>query len=120
MRFLGRSNVRQLNVFDLQNLEYVVVSGARRQENRWDPTENEQVTPDDKEMVKRLFDDPMFKLEHGSIDMNKAKKMAPVINKIIKINEANWKDDFSANANLRSQFRVGVNFIPIKFYLLHH
>ena len=27
----------------IQNLDYVINSGARRQERRWDPTENEQV-----------------------------------------------------------------------------
>lgn len=29
-----------------QNLDYVILDGARRQERRWDPTQNEQVVPE--------------------------------------------------------------------------
>lgn len=39
--------------FSLKNLDYVIVSGARRQERRWDPTENEQVVPEDKGVSSR-------------------------------------------------------------------
>jgi len=45
----------------VQNLDYVIVSGARRQERRWDPTTNEQVVPEDKRVSKQLNSDPMFK-----------------------------------------------------------
>lgn len=87
-------------------MEYVIVSGARRQENRWDPTENGQVVPDDKETVKRLFDDAMFKLEHGTGDKEKSKKAASVIDKLVYRNDSKWRDDFSANCELRAQLRV--------------
>lgn len=45
----------------MQNLDYVIISGARRQERRWDPTENGQVVPDDKQVIHKLADDAMFK-----------------------------------------------------------
>lgn len=91
---------------DPGNLDYVIVSGARRQENRWDPTQNEQVVPEDKDTQKRLFDDPMYKLEHGSKDESTAKRVAPVLGRLMNRNEEAWKDDFAANAALRSKFRV--------------
>ncbi|KAK3924671.1 Coiled-coil domain-containing protein 130-like protein [Frankliniella fusca] len=91
---------------DPGNLDYVIVSGARRQENRWDPTQNEQVVPEDKDTQKRLFDDPMYKLEHGSKDESTAKRVAPVLGRLMNRNEEAWKDDFSANAALRSKFRA--------------
>lgn len=47
--------------FVLKNLEYVIISGARRQENRWDPTENGQVVPEDKSVGRKMASDPMFK-----------------------------------------------------------
>uniref|UniRef100_A0A1B6DGS5 Uncharacterized protein n=1 Tax=Clastoptera arizonana TaxID=38151 RepID=A0A1B6DGS5_9HEMI len=91
---------------DPANLDYIIVSGARRQENRWDPTQNGQVVPEDKETSRRLFDDAMFKLEHGSADQTIAKRVAPTLCKLINRNSTAWKDDFSANSALRAQFRV--------------
>ncbi|XP_034232977.1 coiled-coil domain-containing protein 130 homolog [Thrips palmi] len=91
---------------DPGNLDYVIVSGARRQENRWDPTQNEQVVPEDKDTQKRLFDDSMYKLEHGNKDESTAKRVAPVLGRLMNRNEEAWKDDFAANAALRSKFRA--------------
>ena len=33
-------------VFYVQNHDYVITSGARRKEKRWDPKDNEQIVPD--------------------------------------------------------------------------
>lgn len=90
----------------LQNLEYVIVSGARRQENRWDPTENGQIVPETKETQKRLFDDAMFKLEHKTGDEDVSKQDKPRLNRLVGRNEAVWKDDYEANCVLRRNFRV--------------
>lgn len=91
---------------DPGNLEYLIVSGARRQENRWDPTENEQIVPEDKETSKRLFDDAMFKLEHGTSEKDRVKKVSPALAKLQHSNDSKWKDDFAANSNLRALFRT--------------
>lgn len=90
---------------DPANLDYEIISGARRQENRWDPTQNEQVTPETKEVQKRLFDDPMFKLEHGEIDKQKLEESKPGMNRLFHRNESVWKDCYEANSKLRAQFR---------------
>lgn len=90
---------------DPGNLDYVIVSGARRQENRWDPTQNEQIVPETKEVQKKLFDDPMYKLEHGAKDLQAAEDAKPVIGRLFQRNEDVWKDCFEANSRLRAEFR---------------
>jgi coiled-coil domain-containing protein 130 len=70
---------------DPANLDYVIVSGARRQEHRWDPTQNEQVVPEDKAVSRKLYDDAMFKLEHGSKDTGTAKSAEPRLRKLTAI-----------------------------------
>ncbi|KAG5874924.1 hypothetical protein JTB14_019592 [Gonioctena quinquepunctata] len=90
---------------DPANLDYVIQSGARRQENRWDPTQNQQVVPETKETQKRLFDDSMFKLEHGSGDKNTAESAKPMLAKLYNRNEDVWADSYTANQKLRAEFR---------------
>ncbi|XP_021927392.1 coiled-coil domain-containing protein 130 homolog [Zootermopsis nevadensis] len=85
--------------------EYIIVSGARRQENRWDPKENEQVVPEDKNTSKRLYDDAMFKLEHGYTDKSQAGAMQPTLAKLTAKRQKVWQDDYAANCVLRQQFR---------------
>lgn len=97
------------NKFDIKtdpgNLDYVIVQGATRQERRWDPTENGQVVPDDKQVGRKLADDAMFKLEHGSKDTGKAKDAAPRLASLTSIQDR-VKDDYLANRILRDQFRA--------------
>lgn len=97
------------NYFDIKtdpgNLDYEIVSGARRQENRWDPTQNEQVVPETKETQRRMFDDAMFKLEHGSKDQKAADDSKPVLSKLFQRNDDVWRDNFEANSKLRAEFR---------------
>ncbi|KAL0879881.1 hypothetical protein ABMA27_002407 [Loxostege sticticalis] len=90
---------------DPGNLDYVIVSGARRQENRWDPTENGQIVPETKEAQKRLFDDAMFRLEHKTGDEDAAKQDKPRLGRLVGRNETVWKDDYDANCMLRRNFR---------------
>jgi hypothetical protein len=85
--------------------EYIIVSGARRQENRWDPNENEQIVPEDKNTSKRLFDDAMFKLEHGHGDKKHADSVQPTLAKLTAKRQKVWQDDYAANCALRQQFR---------------
>lgn len=86
----------------------MILSGARRQENRWDPTQNEQVVPETKETQKKLFDDAMYKLEHGADDKQTASDAKPRLAKLYNRNEAMWNDDFAANQQLRNSFRVSI------------
>lgn len=90
---------------DPGNLDYVIVSGARRQENRWDPTENEQIVPDDKTVQKKLFDDPMFKLEHVATDLKTSDDAKPRLKRLYQRNDSTWSDNYEANSRLRATFR---------------
>lgn len=83
----------------------MIVNGARRQENRWDPKQNEQVVPETKEDQRRLFDDAMFKLEHGVKDQKAATDAKPVLSRLVQRNVDVWKDNFAANSKLRDEFR---------------
>ncbi|XP_018055849.1 PREDICTED: coiled-coil domain-containing protein 130 homolog [Atta colombica] len=90
---------------DPANLDYIIVSGARRQENRWDPKQNEQVVPETKEVSCRLYDDAMYKLEHGIEDKKVAKSRNSALESAIALNENIWKDDYSSNCTVRALFR---------------
>lgn len=48
----------------------------------------------------------MFKLEHNSSDKQKSKKASAVIDRLMHRNDSKWKDDFTANCELRAQLRV--------------
>ncbi|XP_053677515.1 coiled-coil domain-containing protein 130 homolog [Anopheles nili] len=91
---------------DPQHLDYEIVSGARRQENRWDPTQNEQIVPETKQVQRKLFDDAMYRLEHGAKDTQIAEEVKPVLGRLFHRNDSVWRDDFEANSRLRAQFRV--------------
>ncbi|XP_059477435.1 coiled-coil domain-containing protein 130 homolog [Neocloeon triangulifer] len=91
---------------DPGNLDYLIVSGARRQENRWDPLQNEQVVPEKKETSRRMADDAMFKLEHETQDQSAAQAAAPRLKQLMNRAEDVWKDDYGANCALRADFRA--------------
>ncbi|XP_020295098.1 coiled-coil domain-containing protein 130 homolog [Pseudomyrmex gracilis] len=90
---------------DPANLDYVIVSGATRQENRWDPKQNEQIVPETKEVSHRLYDDAMYKLEHGVEDKKVAKSRDSALESAIALNESIWKDDYNSNCAVRALFR---------------
>jgi len=89
---------------DPGNMDYVITQGARRVEQRWDPTGNGQVVPDDKRVGRKLADDAMFKLEHESGDKGKQSDSAPRIAQMYHIADR-VKDDYMANRILRDTFR---------------
>lgn len=83
---------------DPANLDYEIISGARRQERRWDPTENGQVVPDDKNDIKKRWDDAMFKLEHGEEDLAKKTDAKPRLQKLTHIQGTENTFDFILKA----------------------
>merc|ERR1719323_931400 len=87
------------------NMDYIITEGARRVEQRWDPSQNGQIVPDDKSVGRRIADDAMFKLEHERKDKDKSSDSAPRINELSQIQDR-VKDDWLANKMLRDQFRA--------------
>lgn len=68
---------------DPQNLDYVVESGARRQNKRWNEADNEQtVITDDKDKQDKLASNSMFKLEHLAEDKNKLLRLVPTLERL--------------------------------------
>ncbi|CAO1429836.1 unnamed protein product [Diamesa serratosioi] len=97
------------NYFEIKtdpgNLDYEILSGASRQENRWDPLENEQIVPETKETQRKLFDDAMYKLEHGAKDIKTLEDAKPVLSKLYMRNDDVWRDNYESNYKLRAEFR---------------
>lgn len=89
---------------DPKNCDYVIVSGARRKEERWEPSATETVELTDKEDVKKMAVDAMFKLEHGVQDQQKSKKALPTLAQLKEVQSV-WDDDYAANQLLRKKFR---------------
>ncbi|XP_067829041.1 probable splicing factor YJU2B [Heptranchias perlo] len=89
---------------DPANCDYVIVSGARRKEERWDMKDNEQILTTEHEEKQKLETDPMYKLEHGVGDQEKLKAAIPTLSNIQEMQSA-WKDDFAINSMLRKKFR---------------
>ncbi|OQR66869.1 coiled-coil domain-containing protein [Tropilaelaps mercedesae] len=89
---------------DPGNLDYKILSGASRQERRWDPTQNGQVVPEDKVVAKQLASDPMFKLDHAREDAKKMKHLEPVISNLERF-QGRKEDDYELNSMLRKKFR---------------
>ncbi|KAL8164516.1 UNVERIFIED_CONTAM: hypothetical protein K2H54_052710 [Gekko kuhli] len=89
---------------DPASCDYVIVSGARRKEERWDVEANEQVVATAHEEKQKLETDPMYRLEHGSKDQGKLQRAIPTLQNIQEAQSA-WKDDFALNSRLRQKFR---------------
>lgn len=74
--------------------------------------QNEQVVPETKETQKKLYDDPMYKLEFGSDDKSIEEAMKPRLVKLFNRNESTSADYFTSNQKLRAAFRVRILFTP--------
>ena len=59
------TEVSQLLVLASQSYLNIIFQGARRVEQRWDPSQNGQIVPDDKRVGRKLADDAMYKVTRG-------------------------------------------------------
>ncbi|XP_065657713.1 probable splicing factor YJU2B [Hydra vulgaris] len=89
---------------DPKNCDYLLLSGCRRKEERWDTEAAGNVQSMERGMKQKLMSDAMFKLEHQSTDTSKAKKVAPTLTLLEELRE-DWSDDFRINQLLREKFR---------------
>jgi len=97
------------NYFEIQtdpkNLDYEMISGCRRQERRWDPKDNQQITPLDTDQANKKASNPMFKLEYEAADRKKLQEKIPVLERIQQTNQR-MKDDYAWNSRLRHDLRI--------------
>ncbi|CAH8577481.1 unnamed protein product [Schistosoma turkestanicum] len=89
---------------DPKNFQYIILEGARRKVQKWDPEENEQVLIADHSEKKQLATDAMYHLEHNVSDKRKANEIIPAIEEI-QINRLVHEDDFTLNQMARKKFR---------------
>ena len=89
---------------DPANCEYVILSGARRKEERWDAKANEQIEMTEYKDKQQLMTNPMFKLEHTVKDKKKLHTVIPTLNEIQDLQE-DKRDDYLLNKALRKTFR---------------
>lgn len=90
---------------DPKNMEYEVVSGASRKNERWQEKEGETASVEGKTEAARLATDPMYRLEHDTKDKRKAEEEAPRIARIMEMNQ-DWLDDYTLNQKARKTFRT--------------
>lgn len=90
---------------DPKNCDYTVMSGARRQNNRWKAEDAEQIEAVEYNEKQRLRNDAMFNLDYGHKDKTKAAKEIPTLAELYHIQSDNWKDCYTANSLLRKKFR---------------
>uniref|UniRef100_A0A7N8XWL9 Probable splicing factor YJU2B n=2 Tax=Mastacembelus armatus TaxID=205130 RepID=A0A7N8XWL9_9TELE len=90
---------------DPASCDYVIVSGARRKEERWDMAENEQILTTERTEKEKLETDAMYKLDHSGKDKQKLTKALPSLSEIQDY-QSGWKDDFQLNSSLRRKFRT--------------
>lgn len=97
-----------VNYIELQTdpagCDYVIVSGARRKEERWDPTDNGQLPHTDPSSHSRLHTDAMFRLDHGLSDLQLLRRNVPTLTGLQEAQRA-WKDDYGINCVLRRRLR---------------
>lgn len=90
---------------DPASYDYVIVSGARRKEERWDMAENEQILATESMMKEKLATDVMFKLDHAEKDKEKPKKALSSLT-MIQQYQLPHRDDFLLNSTVREKLRT--------------
>ncbi|KAI9306075.1 CWC16 protein [Cunninghamella echinulata] len=96
---------------DPQHAEYVVVSGARKKIETWQPDKEDNVIilhgNDDngKNMKEKLEQDPIFRLEHGLQDKSASAAKIPVLTQLQRLNDQQWKDPYTLSQQIRRKFR---------------
>ncbi|KAF7255429.1 hypothetical protein EG68_07801 [Paragonimus skrjabini miyazakii] len=89
---------------DPQNFDYIILEGARRKTQKWDPEDNEQLVIADAAEKKKLALDAMYHLEHDVKDKVKG-TTAVVALQQLEHERQTLKDDFILNQIARKQFR---------------
>jgi coiled-coil domain-containing protein 130 len=90
---------------DPKNMDYVIMSGAKRKEQRWDMGENGQIVTEERADLKRLAVDAMFAAEHEMQDKEKVGKLMPTLRELEEV-KSEWKDDYKLNVMMRNVLRV--------------
>lgn len=90
---------------DPKNRDYQILSGADRQTETWEPSQEDNVISlASEEEKKKLAEDPIYKLEHALEDKKKSSQLLPVLEKLKRWREPR-KDDYELSSLARKYFR---------------
>ncbi|KDE04405.1 hypothetical protein MVLG_05195 [Microbotryum lychnidis-dioicae p1A1 Lamole] len=90
---------------DPQNTRYLVHSGARQQNQDWDPAENGGVVLDERIADPSGTPDPFAVLEKSQTQRTKALTAAAQLNALEEDRDAQWSDPYAKSSCLRASFR---------------
>ena len=91
---------------DPKNAEYIIVEGARKREEGYDPKEIGVIDLATQEVTDRLATDAFYKLEHGILDVEKSYNGATSLTQLHQYNNKFSKDPFTVNQLIRKKFRT--------------
>lgn len=89
---------------DPKNRDYEIVSGATRQTLDYGADDAQVIDLPDEKQQRRMYDDPLYKLEHKEKDKTAGKEGDEHLRKLIIAKQSN-EDDYRASRLVRSQFR---------------
>ncbi|CAG8662995.1 11699_t:CDS:2, partial [Acaulospora morrowiae] len=99
---------------DPKNAEYLVVAGARRKVETWEPEDNETIELKDEEEAKKLADNAFYKLEQSVKDEQKAKESLPILTQLQRLNDRQWADPYTHSQRMRKKFREEKKILEAK------
>lgn len=90
---------------DPKNCDYRITVGARRKNETFDAAENGTIEIPDAAEISRRAEDPMYRLEHGAADEERAARKRPRMAQLMQLKASTTQNDYGANAQLRQRFR---------------
>lgn len=89
---------------DPKNCEYVIIKGARKKIEEYDPEDAETLElPADEDRSKLV--DPFYRLEHQEEDLKKKKEAEPILVRLQRSSDTRHADDYAINKALRARLR---------------
>ncbi|CEG72904.1 hypothetical protein RMATCC62417_08385 [Rhizopus microsporus] len=90
---------------DPKNTAYVVVSGAQKKVEEWNPKDTEVIQFQDEKEKEQLETNPMFRLEHEVLDKKTLDDSVPRISQLQQLNNQQWADPYTRSQQLRRRLR---------------
>ncbi|KAI9990077.1 hypothetical protein PInf_020383 [Phytophthora infestans] len=99
---------------DPQERGYEMVSGVRQKAETHSSTEERQIERlNDTDLGTKLMDDPFLRLEHENEDKQAAKKRSRGLERLVELQDAEFKDDYDSNSALRAQLGLGIPLLDV-------
>jgi len=90
---------------DPKSSDFLIVSGASKKNETWEAEDNETIKLKTDEEAQKLEEDPFYRLEYAAQDVQRAKEVAPQLDKLIDFKE-DLKDDYAMSQLVRKKFRT--------------